>query len=86
MSSLRLRGRVPVTGPDERRTSPLRALFLLAAGTQWARADPECPATVHARLLGCKADAWLLVALAAWYGLLCKQLRPVFLADDGINH
>lgn len=72
ISSLRLRSRVPVAGPDERGTPPLRALLLLAAGTEWPRADPEGPATIHARLFGCKTQAWLLVALAAWYGLLRK--------------
>lgn len=77
--------RIPVTGPDECRTSPLGSPLLITTRTQWPRTDPEGPPTVDTWLLGCQADARLLVSITPGDGLLAEQLRPVFLGGDRVD-
>lgn len=64
----------------------MRTSLLLAAGPERSRADPERPATVHTWFLCRQADARFVVAVAQRHGLLGEEFRPIFLADDGIDH
>lgn len=60
--------------------------LLLAAGPERSRADPERTTTIHTWFLCRQADARFVVAVAQRHGLLGEELRPIFLADDGIDH